>query len=109
MSMILMLNEFDVWAFARDTYQANNPLVGLSWAFAGAPGSNRNVNWPLLINEPPTIRRKDVSGGVTIAIGAKVIPVGGGYVLPAVTVSRNVMLEAKLPSLTVSVISAYPL
>src|ERR1035441_4329511 len=35
--------------------------------------------------------------------------VDGGAVLPAVTESRKVVLEAKLPSLTVSVMSAYPL
>ena len=109
MSRILMLNEFDVWASARVTYQENNPLVGLSRAFAGAPGSKLNFNWPLLTNELPTTRLKDVSGGVSIAIGGRVVSVGGGCVLPAVTVIRKVVLEAKLPSLTVSVISAYPL
>jgi len=33
----------------------------------------------------------------------------GDPVLPAATVSRKVVLEAKLPSLTLSVMSAYPL
>ena len=75
--MILTSKEFVVRAYADVTFHVTNPLLDVIRAFAGAPGSKLNVNWPLFTSELPMGIRRVVFGGVEIKIVAKVMSVGG--------------------------------